>query len=169
MDTYVEWLVKRKNDTSVLVLRILIMVVAVLLGFAGFFILLGIIPTISVLVLAACVWGGWKINQRFNLEFEYILTNFDLDIDQITAQRKRKRLISLSLTGIQQFGRYDLAHKHQVENVGEQKRLDASTHNNGETYYFVCNDKKHGRTLVLFSPEERILKAVKTANPQAMV
>ena len=169
MDTYIEWMVKRKIDTPVRILRFLIMTVAVLIGlvllFLSFFI--SFLVFFGIVFFGLCIWGGIVINRRFNVEYEYILTNFDLDIDRIIAQKKRKRLLSVNLRTFQQFGPCDDAHMDQIARMGENKRIDVSAHDERMTYYFVCMEKKYGRVLVFFTPNERIIHTVKAAAPQA--
>ncbi|MFT9076301.1 DUF6106 family protein [Ethanoligenens sp.] len=171
MDTHVEYLVKRHVDSSTLALKILIVLASAVLGVGLLFISLTIpvLSSLGILALVLCIWGGWMLLRRFQLEYEYILTNFDLDVDKIVAQRKRKRMMSIDLHRIDQFARFDENHRQHVESAGIQKRLDASTHVNGETWYLIFNHKELGKTLLLFSPDERIQQAVKKAKPQAVL
>lgn len=169
MDMYIECLVKRHTDSSALLLKILTILASIILGIGLFIICLAtrILAPFGIFALAACIWGGWMLLRRFQLEYEYILTNFDLDIDTIIAQRKRKRMLSINLHEIDQFARFDENHRSHVESANVQKHLDASTHVDGETWYLIFNHKNFGRTLLLFSPDERLQKAVKAAKPQA--
>lgn len=171
MDTYIEYLTKRHTDSSILLLKILIILASIVVG-VGLFVLClttRVLASFGIIALVLCIWGGWMLLRQFQLEFEYILTGFDLDVDKIIAQKKRKRILTIDLHQISQFARFDEAHRHHVESAGVQKRLDASTHVNGETWYLIFNHKKLGKTLLLFSPDERIQQAVKAAKPQAML
>lgn len=169
MDTYVEWMVKRKIDTPVRILRVMIMAVAALIGLVLLFLSLFIsfLVFFGIIFFGLCIWGGIAINRRFSVEFEYIMTNFDLDIDKIIAQKKRKRLLSINLRTLQQFGPCDDAHADKIDRAGESKRIDVSAHDERQTYYFICTDKKNGRVLVFFTPDERIIHTIKAAAPQA--
>lgn len=57
---------------------------------------------LAVLVLAGGVW----LLGNFNIEYEYILTNNDLDIDKVIGKRKRKRMISLDVSTAEAFAPY---------------------------------------------------------------
>ena len=49
--------------------------------------LIGMLPMVIVLIF----YIAYRINTSFDVEFEYILTNGELDIDKITHKRRRKR------------------------------------------------------------------------------
>ena len=51
---------------------------------------------IAFLLLAGMGYGLWWLLTSLNIEYEYSVTNGDIDIDQITAKRKRKRIVSVS-------------------------------------------------------------------------
>lgn len=172
MDTYIEHLVKRHTDTYLAILKLLIILASITVGAGLFFIFTFAFSmgSIGLLLLVICVWGGWMIMKNFTeLEFEYIVTGFTMDVDKIVAQKRRKRMFSIDFHQIDQLARFDEAHKHQVENANVRKRIDASTHVNGETYYMIFNHKDYGRTLLTFSPNEKILNVVKSVKPQALL
>ena len=62
-----------------------------------------ILTMLSVGALFGLVW----LLTGMSYEYEYILTNDDLDIDKITGKRKRKRLITLKMNTVEEFGIYD--------------------------------------------------------------
>lgn len=169
LDMYIECLVKRHTDSMTWVLKILIVLVSIVLGIALFVLFLAtrFLSVFSAFALALCIWGGWMVWRQFQLEFDYILTNFDLDVDKVIAHKKRKHLLTIDLHNIEQFARFDEVHGRNVESAGVRKRLDASSHVNAETWYLIFNSKVYGKTLLLFSPDERMQNAVKAANPQA--
>ncbi|ADU27480.1 hypothetical protein [Ethanoligenens harbinense] len=171
MDTYVECLVKRRTDRVTLALKIGVVLASIALGLGLFFICVAtqLLATFGILALLLCIWGGWMILRRFELEYEYILTNFDLDIDVIIAQKKRRRLLSLDLRAIEHFAPFDEAHRRQLGEAEVRKRVDASAHDKDGTWYLIVDSKSGGRTLLLFSPDERIQKAVRAANPRAVL
>ena len=83
-DYYTEQLVKQKAKASSMIAKTALIVVTVL----SFFLVLlfpmaMIIPVIMVVV-------DIVLFKRFDLEFEYLYVNGDLDIDKIMAKQKRK-------------------------------------------------------------------------------
>ena len=82
-------------------------------------------------------------------EYEYIVTNDDLDIDKIIGKRKRKRLITVDLKSVTEMGLY----------TNNELKADVTVmahDNTGEDlWYIVCNSQKYGVLAVLFNPDSR--------------
>ena len=97
MDIFCEYIVKVKRSP----LEILISVLGVFLAAILIFLSLGLLSTafssFVLLIDAAIVYGVYILVTHFDVEYEYIFTNGDLDIDKIIAKRKRKRMFSLSV------------------------------------------------------------------------
>ena len=53
-----------------------------------------IISSFRLIIMAAIGYGIYRLVKSKNLEFEYAVTNGELDIDKIIAQKKRKRIFS---------------------------------------------------------------------------
>ena len=93
MDKFKEFIVKKELTTNEKLSRVFIGLCSVSLGAAVVLFTLGsTLMTFGILAGALCLYGGWKLITRYFVEYEYILTNFDLDIDKIIGRRKRKRL-----------------------------------------------------------------------------
>lgn len=82
-------------------------------------------------------------------EYEYIVTNDDLDIDKIIGKRKRKRLVTVDLKSVTEMGLY----------TNNELKADVTVmahDNTGEDlWYIVCNSPKYGVLAVLFNPDAR--------------
>ena len=106
MDSYCEYLVKKKNGGKELGLRALIIVAA--LALCVIFLMLGfVIPTFSMittLLAAGALYGGYILITNMNVEYEYIATNGEMDVDKIVAKRRRKRLITVNARTFERFG-----------------------------------------------------------------
>ncbi|UKI37385.1 MAG: DUF6106 family protein [Clostridiales bacterium] len=48
-----------------------------------------------LLIDAGVVYGAYILITHFNVEYEYILTNGDIDIDKIIAKKKEKKSFEL--------------------------------------------------------------------------
>lgn len=93
-------------------------------------------------------------------EYEYILTNDDLDIDKITGKRKRKRLITLKMNTVEEFGIYDGSNGTNADAT-----VIASDGTNINAYYLIAKHKTHGRTMLIFSPDARMVEMILTTLP----
>lgn len=153
MDRFSEQLVVKQPTGKDMFLRGVYIALALLLLAALVFFLGGFGLWLIALCLAACViWGlVWLLQGTF-VEYEYIVTNDDLDIDKITGKRSRKRLITVSLREGREIFEY----------VGDKEINAAVTvmahDETGEGMYcFICATKEYGDVAVVFNPDKRTL------------
>ena len=92
MDHYNEQLVKKETEASDIAKKILIIAGTLLItGLCVYSVFVfGFLPLI-VLVFGV-FYLSWYLMTSTSVEYEYIVTNNDMDIDKIVGQRKRKRL-----------------------------------------------------------------------------
>lgn len=153
MDRFSEQLVTKQSTGKDMFLRGLYLAAAILLVAAFVFFLGAFGLWILVLAMsAAVIWGFvWLIQGTF-VEYEYIVTNDDLDIDKIIGKRKRKRLITVSLRSVKEISVYTA---DKVVNA------DVSVIAHDETgegmYYIVSETEKYGDLAVIFNPDKRTL------------
>ena len=105
-----------------------------------------------------------------NIEYEYIVTNSELDIDKIMSKRGRKRLVTVDMHDVKLMASIDDdtcndVYKNPPENV---KVLNYSAlHENLSTYFMDCMvDEK--RTIVVFQPTDKMVEALWKYNPRAI-
>ena len=85
MDSYCEYIVKKRNGGKELGLRALIIVAAIAL-FIVFMMLGFVMPNfsmITILLAAGSLYGGYILITNMSVEYEYIVTNGEMDIDKI--------------------------------------------------------------------------------------
>ena len=84
-DLYTELLIKRETPSGEKAMKVAMIVVTVLAGVAGVL----VNPLLLILFLGMCVLDYFKF-PAFDLEFEYLYVNGELDIDKIMSKQKRK-------------------------------------------------------------------------------
>ncbi|MDR2933187.1 MAG: hypothetical protein LBV27_08790 [Oscillospiraceae bacterium] len=168
-DVFIEYMVKKQNPPALILLRIGIVLAAVFLFFVFFIIatILGPFSFIAVLAAFASIYGAYMLITSMNIEFEYSLTNGELDIDKIIAQRKRKRLISIKCKEVEDFGKYNAA---EHEGKAYQTKLFACANpNNEDLWYFTLHHKEKGLMLIVFNASERMLNGIKPFLPRPVM
>lgn len=170
MDDFIEYLVKRHTTTKMAVEKTLIIVASILLAIIFFTLCLSsnqMISFLGALLAVAAIYGGWYLSRNFKLEFEYIVTGAEMDVDKIVAQSRRKRLITVKLRNIEMMAPAKESYRREIEAPGIKTRIDASTGNPDDTYFikFEAGPEK-GLTLLLFSPDKRIIESAKKAAPR---
>ena len=152
MDSFFEQIVKKKKGA-----REWTIIVAVLLVALAVLAVAAIFATMFIIIAAAgIVYGAWWLATTQNVEFEYCVTNGDIDVDKIIARRKRMRLVSVSGRKIRALAPYDPA-----KPLGKFQRtvMVAPSLNEEGLWYFTYHSKKNGDTLVVFQPDDRVLGA----------
>ena len=88
MDTFFEQIVrKKKTQAEWLIMGGTVVVAAVVLFAILNVPILMQIPFISTLLIIGVGYGGWWLITSQNMEFEYCVTNGDIDIDLIIFKR----------------------------------------------------------------------------------
>lgn len=165
MDIFTEHIVKHRLEAKDVLIQLGAGFLAMFLTMflMGFFINPSIRFIITLLIIG--VWYGayWVVKSRY-IEFEYIMTNSDLDIDKITARSRRKRVISLDLNKIEILAPINNeAYKNNVS-----RTLDCTGYGKHGVYFIdFIGDK--GKTRVLFEPSDKILEYAYKFNPSKIV
>lgn len=158
MDTFFEQIVKKKKGFAEWAIIISIIVAAlVLVALVWIFNILAAIATLGI------VYGAWWLATTQNVEFEYCVTNGDIDVDKIIARRKRERLVSVAGRKVRALAPFD-----PEKPLGKFQRtvVAAPSLNEQGLWYFTYYSKKNGDTLVIFMPDDRVLGALYDGLPK---
>lgn len=166
MDVFVEYMVKKKFNRKDIILQLLVVVSSLLI----FFICIGFIPSIGYILASGVVFGTYYLLTSFNVEFEYILTNGELDIDKIIYKRKRRRLISIHLKDIKSFSAFNSEIPEIKNNTDDKKVIYAcSSLKDSDVYYMKVEHKSLGNIIIVFNPNEKILSEIKKFAPRSFL
>ena len=153
MDVFVEQLVKKKKSFG----QILAMIGTVLLALfllALSILFIGVVGPVAAFIIVGVFYGAWYLLTAQNIEYEYCVTNGDIDIDRIVAQRKRKRIVSVSGKKIESASRY--VAEQWAGRPMDRTVVAAPSDREDNLYYFTYRSKKRGHTLVVFQPDDRV-------------
>ena len=167
MDTFMEKIVaKRKGIKDSLITAGIVFAAMVL-------IMLSLsIKVISQLGIGAFIAAGiaylaYRLITSRNVEFEYIVTNGDIDIDKIISRRKRKRIFSASCKEFDILSRVKSnSFSQSVQSI--KNRIDASSSLDSPDAFFATLNYKGEKTLLIFEPDERMLNNFKIYIPRKM-
>lgn len=182
MDVYMEYMLKKKKDSKdiviiavVIALGVLLSIGMLLLIFATAYALMG--SQISSFafsigfVLIALIWyGAYLLIGMRNVEYEYILTNSEIDIDRIMSKRGRKRMASFDFLEAQICACIDdNEHNYKYKNPEQDvKTLDLTGDKARGNVYFAdyFDSEKNEKKRVLFQPTSKMLDAIKKSSPR---
>lgn len=153
MDVFVEQLIKEQRGGRYFLCVFGLTVAALMLiTLAVMF-----VPGVSLLVAMAACCGWFWATRMLITEYEYCVTNGDIDVDRIRGRSKRLRLVSVRGEKIESlapckasddFARFDRVvhcHSHEKDAV---------------LWCFTYHSKKNGHTVVIFEPDDRVLNAL---------
>ena len=164
MDVFKEQIVRKLPSKNEKISKILILVAAVALAMMCFIFAFGTqFAMFGILFAGLALYGGYYLVTNLDVEYEYIFTNGELDVDKIIAQRKRKRLCSVRIGAAVEFG--------QVEDGsntdGAETYVRASADDEDQTDYFIrLYHKSLGDTVLIFTPNEEMLGLIKPYVPR---
>ena len=170
MDTFKEYMVTRRQDGKdrfqifgltflcCFALMLAITFFQVIAPFVGF----------VIFGLMAAFYGVYIFAAYKEIEYEYIFTNGDMDVDKIMGQRKRRRLITVDITGIMQFGK--VTEQKRAEIFSSDCTVVDATDNmqSDEDYYLQCKHKTLGLCYVVFTPSEQFVEELKPYFPREL-
>ncbi|HHW31178.1 MAG TPA: hypothetical protein GXX20_05820 [Clostridiaceae bacterium] len=163
MDTFFEKIVAKRKDFKDILFNIGIVLAALLLVLI--ILNIPIVNQFGLIITTGIVYLAYRLIKARNIEFEYLVTNGDLDIDMIIDQRKRKRIFSANCKEFDIVAKVSSNHfNSSVQNI-PKKILAASDINSPDAYFFTLNYKGE-RTLVVFEPDERMLNNFKLFIPR---
>lgn len=161
MDIFGEQLIKRETSGADWAKIIAIALGGILLSSASTFFAVALPMPILMFLSVGIVIGLIWILTGMSYEYEYILTNDDFDFDKISGKRKRNRLVTIKFNTVEEFGVYDGS-----QGADAQATVIATDNTGTGIYYIIAKHKTHGKTMVLFTPNERMIGLVLQALPR---
>ena len=162
-DVFVEHMVARRPTPKVLLQKGLLSVAAVVAGLLPFAVSVLIGVDVTMLVPFTAIGAGWGmivLFRRLNLEYEYIVTNGEMDVDKIMGRSSRKRLFTVDCRIFDIVAPYKPDYSSEYQSRTITNVVDVSSHPNAPGRWFAVYNAKDGkRTLLIFEPSERMLEA----------
>ena len=116
-------------------------------------------PALLLVGLFLTVFFGRRL---IFVEYEYAYFGGEISFDKISAKSKRKHLTDVELKSVEKIGRIG---DESLQKLSVTKICDYSASKNNEnTIYLYFKDEKTGNnTVILFTPNQKMLDAMKTA------
>lgn len=162
MDTFFEQLIRIKLNSKAkfmvgAIIFVDVLIVAFLLIFA-----LAFAPAIILLIVIAAIYGAYKLINMLVVEYEYIYTNGDLDVDKIVAQSSRKRVVSIKCSEVEKYGEY----KGQPAPGSVKNTFVFCNPDSEGQVYLIARDRNLGMVMIVLAPEERLRAELEKAIPR---
>lgn len=164
MEGFIEQVVKRKNGSKQLFIKIISIVILVSIPFiaAALAIALQIqyIMFIGLFLTLGGIYAVWYVFSCQKVEYEYSVAGNDLDIAKIIALRKRKKICRVPINEIEELTKDE----SKLNNVRITKSFYAAcdVKSTEDNYYAIFNDPAYGKCVLIFNPNETILEGMKS-------
>ncbi len=163
-DIIVEQIVKKQKNAkdSLMVLGIVALCVAVVVVL--YMVVLPLLPQFSsviFLLIALSVYYTYILAGNFNLEYEYSLVNYELDVDKIASKKYRKKVTHVDLTNIEAFDSKDLPEFEKYLNDESINKVYACRLKDAEDTHFLIYTENLTKKMLIFSPGEEMVAGIK--------
>ncbi len=170
MDIFVEQIVKKetggKDTAKKAVIVILTSLIAAVLCFA-----MMLFPFASIIVLAL-IFGlfylSYRLLSNFSVEYEYIVTNGEMDVDKIVARSKRTRLVTVKAASFEAFGKYSSASEAEDGTTIVSASGISLSGTETELWYADLTHPSAGKVRLIFSPEDKVIEALRPFLPRQL-
>lgn len=186
MDVFIENLVPKKKDArdkliiagiigaavavSIILFIIMLMLAGGIAGNQQLAPMGSMVFSIGLLLVAGTWYGAYLLISTRSIEYEYIMTNSEVDIDKVMSKKGRKHLISFDIKDAVLMARIDdREHNSVYKKLPEGVKVYnySAMSANSSTYFVDCmvDDK---RAVVLFQPTSKMVDALWRFNPKAV-
>ncbi len=160
MDNYSERLVKGRVGSDAF-----IMVAAGVILAAGGVAMTVLLTSFGLFFLAGGIFIIVQAVQRFNVEYEYLILNGDIDIAKIISKKSRKNLRSISAENIQYMAA--LTNEYAKNDLDIKKQLKIFNYTDGtpdkDSYYVVFENKNGKEAAYILDLDQKSLDIMKDA------
>lgn len=170
LDIFNEQIVKRAKKPKQLIIKIISVIILITVPVVCTVLAFTVTTYmfyIGFFLFIAGIYVVWYVFNIQKVDFEYSVSGGDLDISKIIALRKRKKICRVKIGEIDVLGKGEKT----VDGMRFTKTFIAAgdLDRDDENYYAVYNDAAYGKCLLIFSPNEKILEAMKSSLKKDLV
>lgn len=166
MDIFLEYIIKKNRDAKDWAITAGGYFAALILSFIilGFVRFLG---GIGFLLIAGAWYGAFWLMRSRDIEYEYILTNNELDVDKIASKRRRKHILTVDFRSVELCAKTDdplyAADYNNAQGIIKKYDFTGISEND---IYFADFAGESGKTRILFQPSDKIRESLRLINPR---
>ena len=112
-------------------------------------------------VFAMAVYFTYNFIRNSSIEYEYSVTNGELDVDSIAGRRKRKRILSTSVRRFSILAPATEKYRAEFESASVRRIVEAHVSPNSANLWFARFEDESGvDTVIFFNPNEKVLRSM---------
>lgn len=121
-----------------------------------------------LLLVAGVIYGMYYLISSSSVEYEYIVTNGELDIDKIIARRRRKRIASVNSKDFEYFAPYREQYSRMYSSEDINKKINAAGSLKSERTFFALYHKNNEKICLIFEPTEKMISEFALKVPRSV-
>lgn len=166
-DVYVEARFKRRTGAREIIIYILILLMLAILVALDLILapMLGNMSFIAAAVLAFAFIYAWKFQKKLTVEYEYLFTNGDMDIDKVLGREDRKHRYSVKCSDMEFFEPYTNPEKYEHMKF-DRIAFPCSSPKADGLYCFAFRDRSYGRCLIVVNMTDELREAIESFRPK---
>jgi len=169
MEVFIEYMVKKSKKPSdyLKVMGVMLggfILILFVMGFLGT--MVPFLGSFVLLISVGIIYLMYMFITSINIEFEYILTDSELDVDKIINVRRRKRLTTVNIRGVDCFAKISSPEFNRYNSNAKVKKIYACRDVKDSETCFVVFTSNDETKMLFFNPNEKISDRIKTLNPQ---
>lgn len=167
-DVYIEKIIKRNPTGKTILYKFLIyFAAAIIIAFGLFF---PYLRFLAAAVVVAAGWGAWRVAGMLNLEYEYTLTNGELDVDKIINRRSRKRVITINYKDISILAPVSDKYKDDFNSPSIKKTYNLTATDHSPDNWFIVFGSNGGKSdKLIFEPDKRFIDGFRQYIPRKVM
>lgn len=164
-ELYAEAGCKRLNNAKIMLQKAGIIAAIVILF------MLSILMGQSILMFVGLIGivGAVYFFPRFNVEWEYVFVDGQLDFDKIMGNSKRKTALRIQFEQVETVAPVKSHTLDSYNNNRQMKVRDFSSGNPNAKVYALMHREGEKLTQILFEPSEKMLSCMKMKSPRKIV
>lgn len=115
-----------------------------------------VLPVVQFGMAAMALYFARMSAKWVNKEYDYTLTGDRFTIDKVISKSRRYPVAAINLPEVEEFGNYT----KNSPSLSQYNKVVKACGGNEEEYYLVINSRRHGRSILIFSPNETMLESI---------
>lgn len=162
--SYAEYVTAVKKEGKLLFKSIVLkLFTAVLFLIASWAVCGGVVymPACEIIVIAFCAIFYFVASSKHKVEYEYIVASGQVEFDAIYNQRKRKEIITVTLSDAERIAPYNDTTKEYISSKKISTTYDFCSSKSSKRRYFILAKKDRNYVLVYFDAISKTLDVMK--------
>ncbi|MBO5197642.1 MAG: hypothetical protein J6B85_03865 [Lachnospiraceae bacterium] len=161
-ELYAEAGCKRQNNGKVLLQKVGLIAAVVLIILVGFLMM----NTIVMFVGMLGVIGIFFLLPNFNVEYEYVFVDGQLDFDKIMGKSRRKNALRIQMEQVELVAPTNSHSLDSYKNMNDVKVRNFASGDPNAKVYEIIHREGEKTTRILFEPSEKMISCMKLKSPR---